>query len=61
MMTLNSSTCIGFSLKFQMKSTQQSAVDDTTLACKADSMPGMNSDVLLKNKTTEIYFDLLFV
>lgn len=38
----------------------QSAVEDMKLACKANSMPGMNSDVLLK-KNTILCFNLLIV
>lgn len=39
----------------------QSAVEDMKLACKADSTPGMNSDVLLKKNTTKtVLICLLF-
>lgn len=33
----------------------QSAVQDMKLTCKANSMPGMNSDVLLKKNTTKLF------
>lgn len=57
---MTTQTCIGFSLKFQIKSLRHRAVEVTLLACKANDTSGMNSDVLLKNKTTKLYFDLLF-